>query len=587
MRNSILLIILALFFSLNITGCSLFSSDEDEQETATVAEEGMPAGMGDFSDDEFASDDFESGGELGGDDLGGESLGDDLGGGDEFAAGGDDFGDEFGDDLGGDEFASGGGDEFADDQFGGDLDFDAEGMAKGEGEAGFDDLAGEDIEVEDNFGDEYPDDDYAQLGESAGNDFSEDYIDDNSFGAADTNSFESQPVDDSLFVDEGGIPADTMSGNQDTDLFSQGQDMEPVVDTPTYEDSSFADAGTGYDSFDNGVEEKSYVPVKKMKPAAYTRAGGNVNRLYVVRAGDDMDSIAQKIYGDSSRSEDLYSYNSHFRGKSLKVGDKVYYESPINPTDQRMVTYYEDNSIAPQYYTSDEGDNIRKVSESLLGHERSWMEIWATNEDVQSKWTLPAGVRLRYWPEGASVPTTVAMNDPVNDPPAMEEPAAAPPMPEPTAEPEPMPSEEPPPPPSDMAMNEPEMPDLNNNEDMAMNESDEMAQLDDPQAFDDGMSEDMEPPPVAGTTETPPPPKPVAPPPPPPPAPKADFNKPAPPKQVDINPPGSSDDPLAAFSDDSTIMAGIGALLILAAVIVLIFIRRNRAKRVNFSQTQV
>ena len=111
-------------------------ADEDEQETATVAEEGMPAGMGDFSDDEFASDDFESGGELGGDDLGGESLGDDLGGGDEFAAGGDDFGDEFGDDLGGDEFASGGGDEFADDQFGGDLDFDAEGMAKGEGEAG-------------------------------------------------------------------------------------------------------------------------------------------------------------------------------------------------------------------------------------------------------------------------------------------------------------------------------------------------------------------------------------------------------------------------------------------------------------------
>lgn len=311
-----------------------------------------------------------------------------------------------------------------------------------------------------------------------------------------------------------------------------------------------------------------------------------MNRLYVVRPGDDIDSIAQKIYGDSSRSEDLYSYNPHFRGKSVKVGDKIYYESPVNPTDQRMITFYEDNNVTPQYYTSDEGDNIRKVSESLLGHERSWMEIWATNEDVQSKWTLPAGVRLRYWPEGASVPTTVAMNEPVNNSPVeMDEPAPAP-MPEPTTEPEPMPSDEPPAP-SDMAMNEPDMPDLNN-DDMGMDESDEIAKLDDPQAFDDGSgAEDFDPPPVAGSTGTPPPPKPVAPPPPPPPAPKADFNKPAPPKNVDINPPGSSDDPLAAFSDDSTIMAGIGALLILAAVIVLIFIRRNRAKRVNFSQTQV
>ena len=56
MKNSILLIVLALFFSMNITGCSLFSSGEEEAETATVAESGDAA-----AGEEFASDEFETG----------------------------------------------------------------------------------------------------------------------------------------------------------------------------------------------------------------------------------------------------------------------------------------------------------------------------------------------------------------------------------------------------------------------------------------------------------------------------------------------------------------------------------------------
>jgi hypothetical protein len=88
--------------------------------------------------------------------------------------------------------------------------------------------------------------------------------------------------------------------------------------------------------------------------------------------------------------------------------------------------------MSPSYYTSQEGDNIRKVSKQLLGHERSWMEIYATNESVASKGRLPAGLRLRYWQEGAAAAAPVmAMNKPEPTPPPMPEP-------EPMEEPEEM-----------------------------------------------------------------------------------------------------------------------------------------------------
>ena len=505
MRNSILFIVLALFCSMNITGCSLFSSDDEDQETATISEDGSAG-----ESDEFASDDFESSD---------------------------------------------------------DLDFDPEAMAKDDDVESPDELAGEDVEVEDAFGDEYEDDEYDSAttkvadAKKATDDATEDYIDDNSFGASDGS-------DDSLFVDEGGgIPSDTMAANQDEDLFGGADEMEPVVDTPTYDDSSYAGTDDIYD------ETPKFVSVKRMKPAAYKRAGGNVNRLYVVRPGDNMNSIAEKLYGDSSKSKDLYSYNSHFNGKSLKVGDKIYYESPNSPNDQTMMTYYEDNNIAPQYYTSNDGDNIRKVAKKLLGHERSWMEIYATNSNIDSKNGIPGGLQVRYWPDGTVAPAPKL---------AMAEPEM--PEPEPIAEPEPTPE------PADMAMNDPEEPDFD--EEPAMDDLAEPTEvaMNDPQpenpAADDGMQEDFDPPPpTAGSVNPPPPPKPVAPPPPPP-APNANMNKPKPPKFGGAPKPNAND-PLAAIGDDSMIMSALGGLLILAAIIMLIFIRRSRAKRVNFSQTQV
>ncbi len=514
MKNSFLLIVLSLFITANISGCSLFSSSDEEQETATVAQEGAEASdaSGGFASDDFASDDFAS-----------------------------------------DDFESG--DEFAKDDFESGTGFDAEAMASGGTEAAPEELVAGNTEVEDVFGDEYPDDDYGMGAEAAAPPAAatDTFANDTSFGAE----------DDALFMDEGGaLPADPMSSNQETDLFAQ-EDTGPIVDTPAFGDPIGAPEAV-YDV------PSGFVPVKKMKPTAYNRSGANINRLYVVRPGDNMDSIAQKLYGSSSRAEDLYSYNSHFRGKTLDVGDKIYYESPNNKNDQSMMTYYEDNNLAPSYYTSQEGDNIRKISKKLLGHNRSWMEVWATNPNIESKGQLPGGLQIRYWP-GDAATQTMAMDDPAPTPP----PAAF--VEDEMPEPEPV------------AMDTPEnVPDFEDaGESLPVEEPVEVADINEP-SMDDAskMDEDFAPPPAAGQVDIPPPPPPKAvAPPPPPPAPKSNFQKPAPPK---MNMAKSGDgDSIAGVGDDNMIMGALGGLLILAAIIMLIFIRRSRAKRVNFSQTQV
>jgi hypothetical protein len=466
MRHTFFILTLSIVFTLQLSGCSLFSSSSgDDAETATVAVDDDSGGeLGTIAEESFASDDWDP-----------QAMAED------------------------------GGDAFAE--------------------------SGSDMEVEDNFGfdDAYPDDDYG--GATASTEPVSDWGADEDMFAADSGS---------------GLPDSTMQGNQEEDLFASD---EPIVDTPAFADSSFDDTFSPAPSMDDGGPK--LVPLKKMKESAYSRSGANINRLYIVRDGDTMESVTDKIYGGQRGTEDLYSYNSHFRGKDLKVGDKIYFESPNNPNDQSMKTYYEDVNISPQYYTSQDGDNIRAVAKQLLGHERSWMEIWATNASVESKGEIPGGIQLRYWPDG--IDTQMAKAEPAPVQPIMPDP----------------PEEE------IIAMDDPEpIDDLG-----SMDEPAEMAQMDEPSSFDDMSNEDdFNPPPAVGSTAPPAPPKPMAP--------------PAPPAPRMVDKPSMPPAPMAADSgnmmdDDSMIMGALGGLLILAAIIMLIFIRRSRAKRVNFSQTQI
>ncbi len=208
-------------------------------------------------------------------------------------------------------------------------------------------------------------------------------------------------------------------------------------------------------------------PLKKINETTETVSGILLNTVYVSRAGDTFKKVSQKIWGTSDHVKELKSGNPSLAKRELRVGDKVYYNSPKRSQDSsRVITYYEDNGEVPQTYVSQDGDTIQKVAKKLIGNKDSWKELWATNP-VESKDALPTGTELRYWKVMASAspapieppPQTMAqaetpppsMEPP--PPPPMNEPPPPPPPPEP---PMPVAQNEPPPPPQ--PMNEPPPP---------------------------------------------------------------------------------------------------------------------------------
>lgn len=289
-------------------------------------------------------------------------------------------------------------------------------------------------------------------------------------------------------------------------------------------------------------EPKVIAPLRKIADAPYKQSGILVNTVYLARDGDTLESVSQKIYG-SDKTKDLVKVNPRYESKPVKVGDKIYYNSPNRPADDtKLITFYEDIGLSPLVYVTKPNDNIRALGKDLLGNEGSWKELYSTNMNVESKGDLPEGTEIRYW---ANTDMATAMNTPP-PPPAQE------------MTPPPPPSDElqnmnPPPPPPDMAANE-----------------------------------NLPPPPAAGTMDVPPPPpEPMNEPPPPPPAVEAPVAK-APGEE-------SGGSLLASLSQDpdQQMAMGMGAVLILAALALLIVIQKKKKARrsqIDFNtstQTQI
>ncbi len=168
-------------------------------------------------------------------------------------------------------------------------------------------------------------------------------------------------------------------------------------------------------------EKPKWIPVKKVAAQSFKKRGILVNSVYIARSGDSLQSIAQKIYRRpnqtanqtenqaAEKTAELLKINPWLK-KHTKVGTKVYYNSPNNPKRSgELFTYYEDIGAPAKEYVSQEGENIRDISKKLLGHKNSWHEIWAINLNVESKWKLPKGTKLVYWPEGAESSGSVAV----------------------------------------------------------------------------------------------------------------------------------------------------------------------------------
>lgn len=247
---------------------------------------------------------------------------------------------------------------------------------------------------------------------------------------------------------------------------------------------------------------KKNVPLQKVADRPWKVGGKWLNTVYFARPGDSLKKISQKIYG-ADQTAALKAGNPTYKSRDTRPGDKVYYNSPKRPADgERVLTYHEDNGIAPESYVAKSGDNIRSVSSRLLGYGEAWKEVWASNT-VDSKGEIPEGTELRYWSTTPDVAApTMNAEQPPPPPPAQMAQNNPPPMDDGINEMPPPPDMggdfPPPPPPPDMAMNDlPPPPPVSPESDMAMNDLPPPP----PPIDDSSMPPPPPPPPAAASTE--------------------------------------------------------------------------------------
>jgi hypothetical protein len=421
------------------------------------------------------------------------------------------------------EFADEEGDEVAEGEEAASDDVAEEGAEEGDDTAEATDAGEEGTETAE-AGEEGEDDEFAEEGEE-GTETAEAGEEGAEAGAETTDAAEATDASEEVALDNGGENKDTIP------------DSAAVPDTTETE-------GAGSQTDDSSLGEPTplmgMVSVKKIAETPYRKAGVLVNSVYLARPGDDIEGISQKIYGDTSKTEELLNVNSNLRNRGVKTGDKVYYNSPRRPTDEsKLTTYYEDAGLQPEVYVSQSGDNIRAVSKKLLGDESSWKEIWATNFDVDSKDVIPEGTQLRYW-AGASMPASAMAKN---------------------TTPQSLPDKQMAPPP---APEEPEMGDIPPPPDMSA------ANDIPPPPSDSGMG-DLPPPPqepetgAMGSIDAPPP--------------------PPPPKK--LQPKAEGSDTVSSDPDETMMLGGL-AIVLIAAVLLVVMIKKKKQRQalVDFANTQ-
>lgn len=374
--------------------------------------------------------------------------------------------------------------------------------------------------------------------------------------------------DDELSLDdEEGLPDDVAGTDVPADTAAPIEEpATPPTDAPVFAEESTPPATDPI--VEEPVAPRAFLPLLKVKSAAFDSGGTNLNRVYVGRPGDTVKSVAEKLYGDSGRQKDLKNWNS-FLSRGVKVGDKIYYQSPTNPTDTTMLTYYEDVSIPAQNYVSRDGDNIREISKTLLGHNDSWKEIWSTNPDVESKGDIPAGLNLRYWPADVAAPAPVLAQQP--DPMTGQQPGGMDPL---TGQPggmDPMTGQ---PPADPLAQTGQVTPPT---DPLAQPGFDPLAQNGQPPTDPLAQPTPASDPLAMGTTTT-------EPPPPPPPADPAPADPATDPATQAANNAAVAGDPAAAEADQMMTM-GLAGIVLLAAGAVFFLMKKSRSRKIDLTQT--
>jgi len=139
------------------------------------------------------------------------------------------------------------------------------------------------------------------------------------------------------------------------------------------------------------METGTVVTGKDEQPSAGTRK----NRIYIVQAGDTLEAIAGRVYGDRSQWSSLVQANRKQLGRPpyiLAVGEKLVVPLREQAAKIRSVSPVTTNGM----YTVVSGDSLGVIARKVYGTSRRWQQLYELNRDrLSSPSALRVGQKLR------------------------------------------------------------------------------------------------------------------------------------------------------------------------------------------------
>jgi len=175
----------------------------------------------------------------------------------------------------------------------------------------------------------------------------------------------------------------------------------------------------GFLALDERLEKSTKAAAKKKKETGTAATGKDEQssactikaRIYIVQAGDTLEAIAGKVYGDRSQWSSLAQANREQLGRPpyiLAVGEKIV----IPPKEEAAKIHSVSPDATDGTYTVVSGDSLGVIARKVYGTSRRWQQLYELNRDrLSSPSALRVGQKLRIRKE----PDASVDSDPVGE----------------------------------------------------------------------------------------------------------------------------------------------------------------------------
>ena len=113
---------------------------------------------------------------------------------------------------------------------------------------------------------------------------------------------------------------------------------------------------------------------------------------YIIQAGDTLESIAGRIYGNPSKWVEIQELSSIQNPNNVHPGDVVYYQ--LTNDSMAFASNYE--GLARSEVVVKAGDTLSGIAQELTGSYENWKTIWRQNDTIENPDQISVGQKIYY-----------------------------------------------------------------------------------------------------------------------------------------------------------------------------------------------